>query len=139
LNSPTARTYKVELEPDSSAFVISKRIEATQVKQLKNECTFEIDTKNFLDEAGIYVNIVGRLRQDERTGKCIDYLELKYNDGENDVRKRLCGTFDRNSVEVYKGEVSVTLFVNGNKPMSADDFIEFEMAATAFKGKIRSH
>jgi hypothetical protein len=131
--------YKVEFKRDVSAIVIEKRFNATQVKRLKSDCKFEIDTKYFAKNAGIYVNILKmRLRQEKLKGECIDYIIVKYND---DTKKRFCGTLpvgEIKSIEDYKGKVKITVSIDKSKVMDDDDYVEFQIVATAFKGKLCS-
>lgn len=131
--------YEINFNRDANAIVLEKRFSAQQVKRLKSDCTFKIDTNHFGKNSGIYVNILKmRLRQVKLTGVCIDSLTIKYND---DVKKRFCGDLppgEIKSIEDFKGKVKITLSVDKGVVFNdPDDYIEFQIVATAFKGKLK--
>lgn len=129
--------YEINFNRELNSIVLERRFSPLQVKRLKSDCTFRIDTKHFGKNAGIYVNILKmRLRQTKITGVCIDSITIKYND---DVKKRFCGALpvgEIKSIEDFKGKLKITVSIDRNVAFSdPDDYVEFQIVATAFKGK----
>lgn len=135
----TMNKYEINFNRDTNSIVLEKRFNVQQVKRLKSDCTFKIDTKQFGKNSGIYVNILKmRLRQVKLTGACIDSITIKYND---DVKKRYCGDLpfgEIKSIEDFKGKVKITVSIDKSVVFNdPDDYIEFQIVATAFKGKFK--
>lgn len=128
--------YEIAFNREKNLIVLEKRFNATTVKRLKSDCTFKIDTKNFSKNSGIYVNILKmKLRKVKLTGVCIDSIVIKYND---DVKKRFCGDLppgEIRSIEDTKGKVKIIVNIDTKVPMDDDEILEFQVVATAFKGK----
>jgi len=127
--------YEINFNREANSIVLERRFSPLQVKRLKSDCTFKIDTKFFGKNAGIYVNIVKmRLRQTKLTGNCIDSITIKHND---DAKKRFCGDLppgEIKSVEDFKGKVKITVSIDKSVPFSdPDDYVEFQIVATAYK------
>lgn len=128
--------YEIGFSREESSVVLERRFSAQQVKRLKTDCTFKIDTKVFGKDSGIYVNIVKmRMRQVKITGVCVDSITIKYND---DSKKRFCGELEPGeikSIEDHKGKVKITISLDRNLAFSdSDDYVEFQIVVTAFKG-----
>lgn len=128
--------YDVGFSREVNSVVLEKRFTALQVKRLKSDCTFKIDTKLFGKNSGIYVNILKmRMRQVKLTGNCIDSITVKYND---DTKKRFCGDLppgEIKSIEDHKGKVKITISIDRSLAFADnDDFVEFQIVATAFRG-----
>lgn len=133
----TMNKYEISFNREVNSIVLERRFSPLQVKRLKSDCTFKIDTKQFGKNAGIYVNILKmRLRQTKLTGICIDSITIKYND---DVKKRYCGDLpsgEIKSIEDFKGKVKITVSIDKSVAFSdPEDYVEFQIVATAFKGK----
>lgn len=129
--------YEINFNREVNSIVLEKYFTALQVKRLKSDCTFKIDTKLFGKNSGIYVNILKmKMRQVKLTGACIDSITIKYND---DVKKRFCGELpsgEIKSIEDHKGKVKITVSIDKSQPFSdIDDYVEFQIVATAFKGE----
>lgn len=130
--------YEINFNREVNSIVLERRFSALQVKRLKSDCTFRIDTKLFAKNSGIYVNILKmKMRQVKLTGACIDSITIKYND---DVKKRFCGELpsgEIKSIEDHKGKVKITVSIDKNYPFNdIDDYVEFQIVATAFRGEI---
>lgn len=133
----TMNKYEINFNREVNSIVLERRFSALQVKRLKSDCTFKIDTKLFGKNSGIYVNILKmKLRQVKLTGDCIDSITIKYND---DVKKRYCGELPRGeikSIEDFKGKVKITVSIDRSVAFDdIDDYVEFQIVATGFKGK----
>lgn len=129
--------YEIDFDREHNSVVIERKFNASAVKRMKTECSFKIYTSNFNKHAGIYINIVKlKLRKIAYTGECIDSITVKYN---GDIKKRFCGELspgEIRSIEDTKGKVKITIAVDHRMPFNdPDDFIEFQIVATAFKGK----
>jgi hypothetical protein len=129
--------YELSFNREVNAIILEKRFNVQEVKRLKSDCTFKIDTKHFGKNSGIYINILKmRLRQKRLTGVCIDSITIKYND---DVKKRYCGELppgEIKSIEDHKGKVKITVSIDKSTPFdNPDDFVEFQIVATGYKGK----
>lgn len=129
--------YEIHFNADENSIVLEKSFNASQVKRLKSDCTFKIDSNLFGKNSGIYVNILKmRLRQVKTTGVCIDSLTIKYNEK---VKKRFCGDIppgEIKSVEDLYGKVKITLSIDRGRPLQDDELLEFQIVATAFKGNL---
>lgn len=135
----TMNKYEINFNREVNSIVLERRFSPMNVKRLRSDCTFRIDTKHFGKNAGIYVNILKmRLRQTKLTGVCIDSITIKYND---DVKKRYCGDLpagEIKSIEDFKGKVKITVSIDRNVAFSdPEDYVEFQIVATAFKGNKR--
>lgn len=129
--------YEINFNREVNSIVLERRFSALQVKRLKSDCTFKIDTKLFGKNSGVYVNILKmKLRQVKLTGVCIDSIVIKYND---DVKKRYCGELPKGeikSIEDFKGKVKITVSIDRSVAFDdIDDYVEFQIVATGFKGK----
>lgn len=128
--------YDVSLTEAAQAIVIEKRFNATQIKRLKSDCKFTIDTKYFAKNSGVYVNILKLKMRHTPTGLCIDSLIVKYNEK---IKKQYCKPLDVGeirSIEDTSGKVKITVSIDRNVPFKdPDDYVEFQIVATAFKGK----
>lgn len=136
----TMNKYEVNFNRDMNSIVLERRFSALQVKRLKSECTFKIDTKRFGKNSGIYINILKmKLRQTRPTGVCIDSITIKYNDN---VKKRFCGELppgEIKSIEDHQGKVKITVSIDRQHPFNdIDDYVEFQIVATAFRGNCAS-
>lgn len=111
------------------------RWNATAAKKLKTDCKLTITTKKFNRNAGIYLNIVRmKLRKYKASEKCIDTLRIKYN---GNIKQAVCGTLQIGKIKSYEdlsGTVKLTLDIDTSYAFDrADDFIELQIVATAFK------
>jgi hypothetical protein len=134
--SQSANKYDIDLSGKHSSVLINLRFNASQVKKMKSDCKFTINTKRFHKRGGIYLNILKmKLRQHRLTEKCIDSLQIKYN---QNIKQSVCGTLNAGKIKSYEdltGKVKITLNVDHSTPFDGkDDFIEFQLVATAFKG-----
>lgn len=132
----TMNKYEINFNRETNAIILERRFSPLQVKRLKSDCTFKIDTKFFGKNAGIYVNIVKmRLRQTKLTGNCIDSITIKHND---DAKKRFCGDLqpgEIKSIEDFKGKVKITVSIDRSVPFTdPEDYVEFQIVVTAYKG-----
>lgn len=132
--------YEINFNREVNSIVLERQFSALQVKRLKSDCTFKIDTKLFGKNSGIYVNILKmKLRQVKLTGVCIDSITIKYND---DVKKRYCGELPKGeikSIEDFKGKVKITVSIDRSFAFDdIDDYVEFQIVATGFKGEDQS-
>lgn len=127
--------YEILFNREVNSIVLEKRYNSTTVKRLKSDCKFKIDTKMFSKNSGIYVNILKmRLRQVKLNGNCIDSITVKHND---EVKKRFCGELlpgEIKSIEDLKGKVKITINIDRSRPLYDDEYLEFQIVATAFKG-----
>jgi hypothetical protein len=128
--------YEIPLSETAQAIVIEKRFNASQIKRLKSDCKFQIDTKLFNRNAGIYVNILKLKMRHTPTGACIDSLIIKFNEK---IKKQYCRPLDAGeikSIEDSSGKVKITVSIDRSVPFNdPDDYVEFQVVATAFKGE----
>jgi hypothetical protein len=128
--------YEVSLNEGAQAIVIEKRFNASQIKRLKSDCKFVIDTKHFARNSGLYVNVLKLKMRHHPTGACIDSLIIKYNEK---IKKQYCRPMDGGeirSIEDTSGKVKITVSIDRNVPFDdPEDFVEFQIVATAFKGE----
>lgn len=132
--------YEISFTREVNAMVLEKRFNVHQVKRLKSDCTFKIDTKAYGKNSGIYLNILKmKLRRVKLTGVCIDSITVKYND---DTKKRFCGELNEGeikSIEDHKGKVKITISIDRSYAFTdPEDYLEFQIVATAYKGKSES-
>lgn len=132
----TMNKYELNFNREVNSIILEKRFNVQEVKRLKSDCIFKIETKDFGKSSGIYINILKmRLRQKRLTGVCIDSITIKYND---DVKKRYCGELPNGeikSIEDHKGKVKITISIDKSTPFDdPEDFVEFQIVATGFKG-----
>jgi hypothetical protein len=117
----------------NSAVILNLRFNATQARKVKNECKFTISTEKFDSKSGIYVNIMKmNLRKHKYSERCIDSLQIKYN---NNIKQSICGSISNGKITSYEdlsGKVKISLTIDSIAPFT-DDFIEFQLIATAFK------
>jgi hypothetical protein len=135
LFSTKINKYEIDLNRAHSAVLLSLKFNATQVKKIKNECKFVINTEHFDKNGGIYLNILKmKLRQQKYSERCIDSLQIKYN---GNIKQSICGTISSNKLTSYEdltGKVKISLNIDAGVPFQKDDdFIEFQFVATAFK------
>lgn len=128
--------YEVSLNEGVQAIVIEKRFNASQIKRLKSDCKFVIETKHFARNSGLYVNILKLKMRRTPTGSCIDSLIIKYNDR---IKKHFCKELepgDIESIEDSLGKIKITVSIDRSVPFNdPEDYIEFQVVATAFKGE----
>jgi len=96
----------------------------------------KLSTKDYHYSGGIYVNILKmKLRQWPITNECIDYITIK---DSSDKKRRFCGTLQKGevkSVDSVKEKVKITVTIDHGMPFTRDDdYIEFQIVATAYKG-----
>ncbi|KAG5670361.1 hypothetical protein PVAND_000632 [Polypedilum vanderplanki] len=135
LFSTKINKYEIDLNRAYSAIVLSLKFNATQVRKIKNECKFVINTEQFDKNGGIYLNILKmKLRQQKYSEKCIDSIQIKYN---GNIKQQICGTISNNKLTSYEdltGKLKISLNIDSSVPfLKDDDFIEFQFVATAFK------
>ena len=132
----TTNKYDVSLSDTAQAIVIEKRFNVSQIKRLKSDCKFVIDTKFFSRNSGIYVNILKLKMRHHPTGACIDSLTVKFNEK---IKRQYCRPLEPGeikSIEDASGKVKITVSIDRNTPFNdPEDFVEFQIVATAFKGK----
>lgn len=127
--------YEIDLNRAHSAVLLSLKFNATQAKKIVNECKFTISSERFDAQSGIYVNIMKmNLRKQKYSERCIDSLQIKYN---NNIKQSICGTISNGKITSYEdltGRVKITLHIDNRTPFQRDeDHIEFQIIATAFK------
>lgn len=132
----TTNKYDVSLSDTAQAIVIEKRFNVSQIKRLKSDCKFVIDTKYFSRNSGIYVNILKLKMRHHPTGACIDSLTVKFNEK---IKRQYCRPLEPGeikSIEDASGKVKITVSIDRNTPFNdPEDYVEFQIVATAFKGK----
>jgi hypothetical protein len=94
-----------------------------------------VSTEKFDSQSGIYLNIMRmNLRKHKYSERCIDSLQIKYN---NNIKQSICGSISNGKVTSYEdlsGKVKITLNIDSRTPFQKDDdVIEFQIIATAFK------
>ncbi|XP_070498002.1 uncharacterized protein [Chironomus tepperi] len=135
LFSTKINKYDIELNRLNSAIILNLRFNATQARKVKNECKFTISAEKFDSKSGIYVNIMKmNLRKYKHSERCIDSLQIKYN---NNIKQSICGSISNGKITSYEdlsGKVKITLSIDSSAVFPKDeDFIEFQLIATAFK------
>lgn len=127
--------YEIDLDRSHPAVILNVRFNATQARKVKSECKFTITTERFDSNSGIYVNIMKmNLRKHKFSERCIDTIQIKYN---NNIKQSICGSISNGKITSYEdltGKVKITLNIDNRSPFTRDDdFIEFQIIATAFK------